>query len=795
MTRTPVSRRRFVTLSSLAISGAIARRAGCGAETPPSPLRAAGPDGGALPVGAASPALPLPHYPSRVHAFVWRNWPLVPVGVMADVLGTSARNVRQLGRSMGLGRPPRIREDQRRRSYISVIKRNWHLLPYDQLLALLGWSAAELAHTLREDDFLWVKLGSLKPGCEPLRWPEMSSRVAIEGGNEIARIIRAELNHGFHGRWDAMFSFVGELSRPPEGPTAGPGRDRGDLKESEVRQGPGDPSLRFCYSYFALYGDPLLDADMDPYPDGYLARLAERGVTGVWLQGILYQLAPFPWQSALSRDHRARLENLRHLVARARRHGIRVFLYLNEPRAMPAAFFVTRSQLKGVTEGEHATLCTSHPPVRDYLADAVASLCEAVPDLGGFFTITASENLTHCWSHGQGGACSRCAARGPAVVIAEVNATFQRGIERAGNGQVLIAWDWGWADAWAPDAITRLPAQVSLMSVSEWSLPLHRGGVDSVVGEYSLSAIGPGPRAIRHWDIARRRGLKVFAKIQANNTWELSALPYLPVARNVAEHASNLRRHGLDGIMLGWTLGGYPSPNLETVAAVMAGRDLRDLAERWFGRHLAPAVLEAWNGCSEAFREFPYHIGVVYTAPLQSGPSNLLWAEPTRYSASMVGFAYDHLDAWRGPYPPEVFAAQLTKVAAGFRRAADQLLTEIDSPTRATKAQRTAARAEAMLARAAAIHFQSVAHQARFITLRGRLHDSSGDPERREVSEQLRSILQDELRLARELFDLQTRDSRIGFEATNHYFYVPVDLAEKVLNCRYLLDHWLAGPP
>src|SRR5690606_3086786 len=139
-------------------------------------------------------------------------------------------------------------------------------------------------------------------------------------------------------------------------------------------------------------------------------------------------------------------------------------------------------------------------------------------------------------------------------------------------------------------------------------------------------------------------------------------------------------------------------------------------------------------------------------------------------------------DAWRGPYPPEIFASQLAKVAAGFRRAADGLLAAIDESAQATEVQRSAAGNEAMLARAAGIHFQSVAHQARFVVLRRRLEASSSDSERRELTDQLRSILEDELRLAREMFALQSRDSRIGFEATNHYFYLPVDLAEKVLN-------------
>ena len=78
----------------------------------------------------------LPHFPDRLHAFVWRNWPLVPVERMAEVVGARPADVVRMGRAMGLGGPPRISREQRARSYITVIKRNWHLLPYEQLLEL-----------------------------------------------------------------------------------------------------------------------------------------------------------------------------------------------------------------------------------------------------------------------------------------------------------------------------------------------------------------------------------------------------------------------------------------------------------------------------------------------------------------------------------------------------------------------------------------------------------------------------------------------------------------------------------
>jgi hypothetical protein len=48
-------------------------------------------------------------------------------------------------------------------------------------------------------------------------------------------------------------------------------------------------------------------------------------------------------------------------------------------------------------------------------------------------------------------------------------------------------------------------------------------------------------------------------------------------------------------------------------------------------------------------------------------------------------------------------------------------------------------------------------------------------------------LLRDEIALARRLYRLQIRDSRLGFEASNQYNYVPIDFMEKVLNCRELL--------
>jgi hypothetical protein len=381
-------------------------------------------------------------------------------------------------------------------------------------------------------------------------------------------------------------------------------------------------------------------------------------------------------------------------------------------------------------------------------------------------------------------------------VIAEANAALAEGIHLAKSTARLIVWDWGWDDAWAADIIRQLPKDARLMSVSEWSLPIERGGVKSEVGEYSISAIGPGPRAGRHWALARQHGLQTVAKVQAGNTWELASVPYIPAVENVARHAANLATAGVNGLMLSWTLGGYPSPNLEAVAEGMLtgspATALQRVARRRFGPALGPAVVEAWRGFSAAFSAFPYHGGVLYQGPQQLGPANLLWAEPTGYASSMTGFPYDDLDGWRAIYPPEVFATQFEQVASGFDRALADLRTAVEHHrAAATRAQRQTLAAEMSVAETAAIHFRSVAIQTRFILARRALASARESSEAKPILETLERLLVHELNLARRLYALQSRDSRLGFEAANQYFYVPLDLVEAAINCHALRERWL----
>ncbi len=735
-----------------------------------------------LPEGSAPAPLVSRHFPDRVHAFVWRNWDAVEPSKLAKILETSVDNVVALATSMGLPRTATIPPEMNIRGYITLIRRNWHLLPYDQLLQLVEMTPERLAFTLREDDFLWVKLGRLKPKCEPLRYhpPDAAAR---QRAAAIRRVVEEDFGQEVRRPAEPRFDFVRQLGTP-----------LGAISRQEAGE---DPSrfLRLVYSYVAVYGDPLLNPQLNPYPDGLLERLSAVGVNGVWLHAVLRDLAPGgPTFPEFGADHERRLANLRALVGRAKKYGVRLYLYLNEPRAMPASFFQSRPAMAGVREEELTALCTSHPAVRQWMREALAYVFRQVPDLGGVYAITGSENLTNSASHGAWRSCPHCKARSDTDIIVEVVAVIEEGVHRGNPKADVIVSDWGWkGHGDATDIVARLPKSVWLMSVSEWDKAIERGGVKTKVGEYSISAVGPGPRAVRHWAAATQAGLRTAAEIQFNNTCEIASLPYLPVMDLVAEHCHNLAAVPLDGMLIGWTMGGYPSPNFE-LARQLGRRPapsveivLDALARERFGPAGAPHARKAWTLMSDAFRQYPFHISVVYTSPVQCGPANAIYPAKTGYQATMWGIPYDDLDGWRGPYPPEVFAAQFEKMAAGFRSGIAELQAAVE---KASQDHHRDAQADLRLAQAAGINFQSVANQTRYVLARDALAKAHGLPpeERHRLQIEIQQRLKSEILLARQLFTLVREDSRIGFEPSCQYFYLPLDLMEKVVNCRWVLN-------
>ncbi len=707
------------------------------------------------------------HFPDPLCTFVYRNWNTLPASVLAETVGATEAQINSLAAEMGLPVPAVIDVDWRKYGYITLIRANWHLLTYEQYCTMLGWDMEKLAFIIKEDDFLDVKLGNRKPDCPALVWHELTK----EQHDALVPIKKAT---------EEFLSAVGPQTAKPFAfePFFSA------VKPCDTMDPSAPPRLkdRIVYSYCALYGDTFTSDVEYSFPDSLLEAYQAVGVNGIWCQAILYTLVPFPFDESLSEGWQTRLAGLRALTDRMAKYGIRLFLYLNEPRWMPLSFFDKYPHLKGATftmgaggtEGAH--LCTSTPEVQKYLTDSAAMLAREVPNLGGFFTITATENHSNCYSHSKNGEtnCPRCKKRPRADVIAEVNALLYEGAKSENPNIRMLAWTWEW-NADMMDAIEKLPAGVNVLSISERDIKKQVGPFTYPIRDYCMSVVAPGEDAKTVWKAAHDAGLGAAAKCQFNNTWECSFVPFLPVYELIYKHIEGLCSAGIDSALLDWTLGGYPSPTFAMLYPLFYKTEkmptLRELYESVFTKEAVDTVEKACALFSEAFEQFPFSVGVAYSAPQNIGSANLLYPTPTGFGATMTGIPYDDTNGWKSVFTEEVVQEQFRLVSEGWAKGIDALRA-------ITPEQIASSHALSMLidcAEAAYCHFRSAYLQFRFARVRDEKEDGN-----------LAAIAKEEEALVLRLSAVQARNPTIGFESTNHYFYSRAALMEKFVNCRYM---------
>lgn len=394
------------------------------------------------------------------------------------------------------------------------------------------------------------------------------------------------------------------------------------------------------------------------------------------------------------------------------------------------------------------------------MRDSLESICREVPLLGGFFTITRSENLTNCYSRSGRGTwkpcnCPRCSQRTSGEVIGETIRCMMEGAHRVNPDIKVFAWSWAWYEEYE-QIIRKLPKGVILLSQSDRGIPLEFGGVKSEVRDYAMSVIGPGEQARTEWKVARECGLQVGAKVQINTTWEASTVPAIPVAPSIEKHMEQLQKEGVQHLLLSWTLGGYPCANI--AAAAKYFYESCDYSSE------NTPTYPAQKQFVEAFKEFPFQMQVLYKGPQNAGPSTLLFAEPTGYKATMTGFAYDDLESWRSFFPVDVYEDQFAKLCQKWEKGLELLPAGDQSET-------------AVMAQAAYCLFRSSLNQIRFVRARDEKRYADAV-----------AAAESELEMAKTMLEMMNRNAAIGYEAANHYYFSKGQLAEKVLNCHYMIE-------
>lgn len=806
------------------------------------------------------------YFPTKIHALIFRLWKMVPSEKIAKSLNTTAENVREIAKSMGLCDEGNNFANWMEKGYITIIKAMWHLVPYEQMLEILGWDEQRLAYVLKEDDFLGYKMGLEKPDCERISYREFTKEekeraekiaslmnetvleyedtdekteefdffnlpyktLSVNKKNEVeltnewsielvcndegAKLYAEDFIEFAFEKFGVKFSensdkkIVVDINKAMKNEedheivvedscikitgASAFGVMRAFYSLMNLAESCGTLSFekkhynkktvfktRIIYSFCGLYSDVLDAPNSVSFPEELLKEYAKRGINGVWIQAVLYKLVPFKYDESLSEGWEARIKNLNNLIKRAQRYGIKVYLYINEPRAMPDSFFEKFPHLKGhISDGFGTSMCTSLKEVQDYVHDAFVKLTQMTPGLGGYWNICMSENLTHCYSRTTCTTnCPRCAQREAYEVAAEITTVMANAVHSVDKNVKFFVHTWAFSQLGEDGAekfLKSVPKDVIIVAVSEKGVPFDVGGVPSQVDDYSMSHIGPGEWAKSIWQAAREAGSETCAKIQVNTTWECSTAPFLPVYDLVLEHLDSLLKEDTEHLYLSWTLGGYMSDNLNIASSYFfkdeENKDTdtyTDVLKTQYGAHYE-TVKKAATYFSEGFREYPFCIDHIYFGPSNMGCANIFFEKPSNMTATMTAFPYDDTKTWGDKFSVDIMISQYEKLCANWEKGLEIIK---DMPVCEF----------CDMAYYGYSLFRSSLNQLRYYKNR----DENG------CGYDTKDIIKAEMNLTKDVYKIAVRNCAIGYEAANHYYVSKTMLAEKLVQCDYILNN------
>jgi phage FluMu protein Com len=412
--------------------------------------------------------------------------------------------------------------------------------------------------------------------------------------------------------------------------------------------------LRNCNTDF--YGDEIL-GESHKFDAAYFQSVREGGYTAIWIRGQLRDLVVFDEAPHWNNRNPERIEALQGIVARGLEEGVKVFLYINEPKGFMEneALFEKYPDLKGpfnplsefplaaAFEPKYA-FCTQSAFAETYLVGGFQTLFAQVPDLAGVLTITASEILSHCYSNvdvlnllnedfkHKEIKCPRCKSTTAIATVIDVIEKIRKGIRASSETAKVVAWNWSWGMYEVSpqrEIIGGLSKDVIIMCDMQRGGSKTVEGIDLTVDEYSFSYLGPSPLFIDTVKAAAETGHEMWAKIMVNVTHEFLVVPYLPLPFRLAKKMIPTRDLGSRGLMGCWNYGGDASTWMAQLGSKIFHDDnfaladidpeVRRISTAVYGTERADAAYRAWEVFDKAFEYFPFDLFLIYYGPHMHG--------------------------------------------------------------------------------------------------------------------------------------------------------------------------------
>ncbi len=526
-----------------------------------------------------------------------------------------------------------------------------------------------------------------------------------------------------------------------------------------------------------FYAWEELDSQADPYTDETLSLIAHYGFNAIWIGANLDDLGKSSVFPELGQKSEAEIGRLNEILARARKHGIDVYIYLAK-KPLPNLFFDKHPEVRGdpaprYFAGNNSIMCTSVPKTQEYIQDATRSIFVNAPLLKGVIFIVGGEGFYHDWTASSAVVCPRCRNRSPIDVVVEIVDSVDRGAKSARQNAEVVVWTYGAIRTWSQDdetqarLIEKLPKDVIFLAEVAKGGHIEIGPVKERTYDYSISYLGPSEKFRSQLQLCKKQGIPVWAKTESMIALEFIQTPYIPVYQRWRRRYEDLRSFPeVEGLFMNWNHYGFMPSRVSELAKWYTfdpGPDgdelLENIARRDFGPQAAASAVLAWDCFSRAMAFYPFSAPVAL-GPIQSGPALPFYFDSAYRPLHNKGRQFSNDLLWTQPWGPNVASGNLKRFEEGWSQGVE-LLRQVQ--LKAAKGQETEAIRELGIAQAILSCVRSVLNQAEFCELRYNLTVARSPKQREEILARMEDVVHREIQNSTEVAKYARADSRLGY--------------------------------
>ncbi len=601
------------------------------------------------------------------------------------------------------------------------------------------------------------------------------------------------------------------------------------VKPGEIRAYPAlDPSITFLA--FKTAGMVTLNYPQT-YNKEYLYRIARAGYTGFHLTVTIEMFCRsrlLPEMNAAEADER--LAELKEITELSRNYALDVYLdWYNLPVRNTHSVFKRYPGLKGSTivntKGINL-LCSSHPLTKKFYMEQTERLFTKVPGLAGVFLLTGCEGVQHCYTapgfrRPSTTNCPRCRRKDPENTVMNLINGMARSAKKVKPDALIAVWPYG-ADTWtktrdARELVSLISPDCALMTNFDTDDSGSLEGVKFAYFDYSLKNIGPSKVFQTQAAIARRKGIKIMAKVENGTPREMVTVPSVPAMTRWAEKYHRIVLSGATGAMFNWQFVGYTESLSAELAAWMSWNPqppaenlLRQMAARDFGKRNAEYVMKAWRFFDRAMEHFPFG---QKTIGFFRGPFSIGFAQPLIMDAQNPGelspsFFYRHPSmpveywdnliikgspmfitdmSWTYPFGEKACLKSLKKMEFLWRKGCSEL-----SKTTQTRDLYINGKLKEHRALCEGINciIRTAVNMVQFYTVRDIYfrEPTTLEKTRRRLTT-LRNIAREELKNTEQGLKCMRDNILLGYDYVNHYGFTEEMVKSKIEHTRRLIYH------